>query len=64
MIVTAKCPYCGCNNPLSVAAENHVGREVIICETEGGGCDRIFVALWSVGVQVSCKEVQNERERV
>lgn len=62
MNISAKCPYCGRPNKLPIDANNFTGRDIVNCDSENGGCDRYFVAFWTVAVRTDTKSIDGQKE--
>lgn len=58
MKAKVKCPYCGKENVIIISPESIREEQIVICDWEGGGCDRCFAAFTSVEIKTEGKRIE------
>lgn len=58
METKVKCPYCGYENNIEINPENRAQNQIVLCDYEGGGCDKYFVAFTEIAVQTEGKRIE------
>lgn len=60
-----ECPYCGTKNAVynEVNSVNYTERRVVTCDIDAGGCERLFVVVYTLRVEVSTLKIEGEQEK-
>lgn len=58
--IKLECPYCGHQN--SITLERNFDMQVIVCDTDCGGCDRNFVFKPTVKIEVDVYKIERNKK--
>lgn len=60
--VEFQCPYCGHENKTAVEATYFQNKQIVYCDCETGGCDRMLVITYVAYVEVKTHALVDQME--